>query len=104
MGIDEKLTKLIEALHELDEVKAFLAMRQEILASPELIALDKQKREAQRALAESINDDVVYARNKAIYIQMQQEYDNHPLIVNYKTLREAVSLLLGQIAEIIDGE
>ncbi len=101
IDIDTQIKQLKEAIDSLPEVRAFYQARQAVLADPELIELDGQKRQAQRIMAESIGDDVAYQKNKAAYQAAETAYESHPLVGNYRKLHETVYYLLMQIKDLL---
>ncbi|MFA5235820.1 MAG: YlbF family regulator [Bacilli bacterium] len=102
--LETQIKQLKEALDSLPEVVAFNQARQAVLANPELNALDEKKRHAQRAMAESMGEEALYHQHKADYEAYEAAYENHPLVANYRELREAVYYLLVQIKDLLSLE
>ncbi|HAV19591.1 MAG TPA: hypothetical protein DCX17_01015 [Firmicutes bacterium] len=101
---EKALLELKEGLFDVPEVKTFFSLRDQIQNDPDLMKLDKQKRDAQQEMAKAINDDAQYFVKKQQYLQLEQTYDSHPLIVNYKQVKAEVRALLEQIVDILSTE
>jgi cell fate (sporulation/competence/biofilm development) regulator YmcA (YheA/YmcA/DUF963 family) len=99
--IESQIKRLKEALYSLPEVVAFYEARAAVMDDPELKELDIKKRQAQRAMAESMADDLAYQKHKVEYQALEAAYESHPLVGNYHALREAVYFLLTQIKDVL---
>lgn len=101
--VNNKLEEVKQALYQVPEVIEFLAARQAILQNKELSELDAKIREAQRGMGQHLNDER-YKFYRAIYDESTASYDAHPLIINYRNLKEAVNLILTQMKDILSLE
>jgi len=101
--IDKKLQDVKQALYEVPEVIEFLAVRQAILQNKELSELDAKIREAQRGMGQHLNDER-YKTHRATYDELTATYAAHPLVINYRNLKEAVNLILTQMKDILSLE
>jgi len=97
-----KLEQLRQRLFDMPEVRQFFETRQRILADATLTRYDRLKRKHQRAMAANMHDRDTYEREKRLYSRYAAAYDNHPLVINYRYLRETVYQLLDQIKAILE--
>jgi cell fate (sporulation/competence/biofilm development) regulator YmcA (YheA/YmcA/DUF963 family) len=101
--VESKLQEIKQALYQIPEVIEFLVVRQAILQNQELSALDQKIRAAQRGMGQHLNDEH-YKTHRMVYDETIAIYEAHPLIVNYRNLKEAVNLILTQKKDILSLE
>ena len=101
--IEAKLSQVKDALHQIPEIKEFFKLREEIIANQELAVLDEKIRLAQRGMGEHLNDEK-YQTYREEYDALTSIYEAHPLIINYRQLKEAVTLILSQMKDILSLE
>ncbi|HOJ44505.1 MAG TPA: YlbF family regulator [Bacilli bacterium] len=101
--VESKLQEVKQALYQIPEVIEFLAVRQAILQNQELSELDQKIRAAQRGMGQHLNDEH-YKTHRAVYDEATAIYEAHPLVVNYRNLKEAVNLILTQMKDILSLE
>ena len=91
--MDNNLKKLIdeyidEFLNQ-DIVKQYFALEESINNSLYLQTLQDKMKKAQKDLALSINDDT-YSEKKRLFLSLQDEFYNNPMVVNYRLLQEEI--------------
>jgi len=101
-NIEEKLGLLKREIMDRPCVKEYLQLRAQIEQNEELSSLRDEIRSAQRQLSLSMGDAAKHAANKGKYIQLQAKYDNHPLIVNFASVKEDVDELLKSTAKLLE--
>jgi len=94
--LKEKLDEFIASFLEVKEVKQYLLLKKQIEESEEIKELETNIKLYQKQTALSLGTSE-YAMNKAKYLSYKNEYDNHPLIVNYNVLLEEVEYLLKEL-------
>lgn len=98
--LKEHIDEFIDEFLSFPEVKQFLLIKEQIESSKEMIELRNNLKQAQKNMALSLGTSS-YEENKKIYFKIKEEYDNHPLIINYNYLKEDVDYLLNEIKELI---
>lgn len=85
----KKAEELADYLKNRDDLQEFLKLKQEFENNAELAQLRKDI-----ALAKKENRLNEHAK-------LKQMYDNHPLVVNYYSLKDDIYSLLGEISKIV---
>lgn len=101
-NISQSLAELQTTLFDQPEVKQFFALRKAIEEDAGLMESNALMRKHQKAMAVSLGDDKAYHREKALFEKYANEYNNHPLVVNYETVKAIVNDLLIQLKTIIE--
>ena len=96
--IKEKLDDFIEEFLEVKEVKQYLLLKEEIVNSQELKDLQISLKNAQKEMALSLGTSS-YEGNKKKYLMLKDNYENHPLVVNFNVMQEEVSYLLNYLKD-----
>ena len=52
-------------------------------------------------MSTNINNDEIYFKEKEIYESKLNQYNNHPLIINFNNTKDEVASLLQQIEQIL---
>lgn len=94
--LKKELDEFIELFLNQKIVVQYLKVKKELEESKEISSLQKKLNDSKKALALSYGK-VGYHQNKEAYLSLQEQYDNHPLVVNYQVLKEEVSYLLEQL-------
>jgi cell fate (sporulation/competence/biofilm development) regulator YmcA (YheA/YmcA/DUF963 family) len=100
--LEEALTRLKEELFSLEEVKMFFYYREQIANDPFLILQQEQMKHHQKLMMKTIGDQPLYQQHKKQYDDHQEQFQNHPLVQNYQSLREELAPLLEMIKDIIE--
>jgi cell fate (sporulation/competence/biofilm development) regulator YmcA (YheA/YmcA/DUF963 family) len=100
--LDLVLEQLSEALQALPEVKAFFALRNQILADPFLNQQQDLMKHHQKLMMKNLSEQTIYQTHQQAYQQHQQAFDQHPLVQNYLMLKEQLAPLLNQLQEMIE--
>ena len=93
-NVEEALKTLSNSLFEMDEVKHYFALKQAILDDKELLEINEKMRKHQKLMVESINDPESHKKEKELYFEYKNQYENHPLVINFNVMQEEVSYLL----------
>lgn len=88
------MDKAIELAHKLKKELDTLPLFQEYKRIKELVDSSPELKE--------IKSNIVKSENKEEKQKLLNEYNSHPLVVNYNTLKEEVSNYLLEICEIIN--
>lgn len=73
-----------------DIVKKYFALEKAINNSSELNSLQNEMKEYQKKVALSLNNKEEYIKNKQHLINIQKEFYENPLVVNYHLLQEEI--------------
>lgn len=79
-------------------IRQFLLIKKQIEEDSEIIILHDNLKKSQKEMALSLGTNS-YELNKKRYLKYKEEYDNHPLIVNYNVLQEEVDYLLNELKD-----
>ena len=96
--IQERLDEFINSFLEEREVKQFLLLKDELSKSKEIEMLKEEVKTSQKEMALSMGTDL-YQKKKDYYLAKKREYENHPLVVNYNTLKEEVDYLINELVD-----
>lgn len=88
------MDKVIELAHKLKKELDTLPLFQEYKRVKQLVDSSPELKE--------IKSNIVKSENKEEKQKLLNEYNSHPLVVNYNTLKEEVSNYLLEICEIIN--
>jgi len=99
--LEEKVQDLVDEIHRQTIVVEYFRLRNLIEQSPEIKALRKQLSDAQVALSLSFVDPKQHEAKKTFYETLLNEFNNHPLIANYESLKSELRDLLKNIAELL---
>ena len=96
--IQERLDEFINSFLEEREVKQFLLLKDELSKSKEIEMLKEEVKTSQKEMALSMGTNL-YQKKKDYYLAKKREYENHPLVVNYNTLKEEVDYLINELVD-----
>lgn len=97
-SLQEYLDQFIKKVLDQEEVKQYLLLKEEINSSSEINSLQDKIKVAKKELALSFGTKEQQVK-KENFLALQNEYDNHPLIVNFNVVKEEVSYLLSKIED-----
>ena len=101
--INEKLEELLKALYENEIVKNYFKYKDAIKDDKSLLEVNEQMRKHQKLMVESINEPETHKQEKDLYLKFKNEYESHPLVVNYEYYKEETYNLLKQISNILNN-
>lgn len=88
-----KIDDFIQGFLELDSVKLYFKLKDEIKNSNEINKLQNDIIKAKKQLALSFGTSN-YDENKIRYEKLTNEYYSHPLIMNFEVVKEEINSLL----------
>ena len=94
--LQERIDSFINDFLSLKEVKQYLLLKEEINSSVEIKSLVEKLNASKKALALSLGT-TSYEDRKKEYHLLQEQYDFHPLIMNFNVVKEEVGFLLDEI-------
>jgi cell fate (sporulation/competence/biofilm development) regulator YlbF (YheA/YmcA/DUF963 family) len=100
--VEIALSLLSNKLKEQPEVILFFGLKKQIEKNEDLQKLSIELKATQKDMTKAVNNDAKYFRLKKNYELLLQEYDNHPLVVNFRTNYEQLVSLLEQLQKIIE--
>lgn len=101
MNVNEALFELKEQLINEPIVKEYFRLLSLIENDEQLSILDKEIKLHQKLMSTNMNNDEIYFKEKEIYESKLNQYNNHPLIINFNNTKDEVASLLQQIEQIL---
>ena len=99
--IDELIASLKEDLLKEECVKEYLFYKQIIENDTSIKKLDEEVRFHQKEMCKNKDNNELYFKEKNIYEELKNRFDNHPVVINYQIAREEVFSLLVDIKRIL---
>lgn len=90
------LDNFIKEFLDEKEVKQYLLLKEQIENSSEIKSLQDKVKYSQKDMALSLGT-TKYEENKKRYLTAKEELENHPLIVNFNSVKEEVNYLLEEL-------
>ena len=100
-NIDELISSLKEELYNEQCVKEYFYYKQIVENDLTIKQLDEQVRLHQKEMCKNKDNDEVYFKEKAIYEQLKEKFDNNPVLINYQIARDEVFSLLVDIKKLL---
>lgn len=94
--IKEVIDNFLFNFKNLDAVKKYLLYKNILKKDETFLELKNKKKEAQKALAVSLNSPY-YEDKKREYLILEEEYNNYPIYLNYLNYEQEVKALLKEI-------
>ena len=101
-NFEAQLEKVKNLLFNQECVKTYFSLKEQIEQSIELNELREKIRFHAQEMTKNMSDDEIYFKNKSIYEKALNEYNSHPLVVDYNAVAEEVNNLLKQLKNIIE--
>ena len=98
---DKTLNEFKEELFSEDCVKEYFYYKNLLDNDVSLKKLDEEVRFHQKEMCRNKNDNETYFKEKAIYEELKNKLDNHPILVNYQIAKDEVFSLLVDIKNIL---
>jgi cell fate (sporulation/competence/biofilm development) regulator YmcA (YheA/YmcA/DUF963 family) len=99
--LDELLSSFKEELYKEDCVKQYFYYKNLVDRDESIKKLDEDIRFHQKEMCKNKNNDGVYFREKALYEDLKNKFDNNPILINYQIAKEEVFSLLVDIKHIL---
>ena len=90
-----EIKKLIDDFYSLDVVKKYLALKSEVESDSHLVSIKKEREDIQKNLKNITGEDKIKAMDLAR--SLFAEYENDPLVINYKSAKDEVVSLLNAL-------
>lgn len=100
--IEHKLQLLKDEFYELDEIKEFLHLKNQIENNKYLNELKKELFNLQKDISLSMDDEIKHSNLVKTYSLKLEEYNSHPLIKMYNNLYKNVESLILNIKDILE--
>ncbi len=101
-NVERDLLLVKESLFSLPLVKEYLNIKEQVENNEELASFDKLLTKYKKEMTNNFADDEAYKISKSNYEEIISKYENHPLVVNYKALKEEVTDLLNEVKLILE--
>ena len=99
--IDELLSSFKEELYNEECVKEYFYYKNLVENDPSIKELDEQVRFHQKEMCKNKDNDEIYFKEKAIYEELKNKFDQNPVLVNYQIAKDEVFSLLVDIKNIL---
>ena len=101
-NFESQLEKLKSKLFDQEIVKTYFLLKEQIEHNEELNNLRDKIRTHAQEMTKNMDNDEIYFKNKELYEKYLNEYNSHPLVVDYNVVIEEVNNLLKQLKNIIE--
>ena len=99
--IDELISSLKEELQNEECVKQYFYYKNLVENDASLKELDEQARFHQKEMCRNKDINEVYFKEKAIYEELKNKLDQHPILINYQIAKDEVFSLLVDIKNLL---
>ena len=99
--IDELLISFKEELYNEECVKEYFYYKNLVDNDPSIKELDEKVRFHQKEMCKNKDNDEIYFKEKAIYEELKNKFDQNPVLVNYQIAKDEVFSLLVDIKNIL---
>ena len=99
--IDELLSSFKEELYNEECVKEYFYYKNLVENDPSIKELDERVRFHQKEMCKNKDNDEIYFKEKAIYEELKNKFDQNPVLVNYQIAKDEVFSLLVDIKNIL---
>ena len=99
--IDELLSSFKEELYNEECVKEYFYYKNLVDNDPSIKELDEQVRFHQKEMCKNKDNDEIYFKEKAIYEELKNKFDQNPVLANYQIAKDEVFSLLVDIKNIL---
>ena len=99
--IEASLKRIKELLLEEDVVQEYFRLKKIVDNDAHLKTLDEEIHQHQKLMCLNKENDELYAREKSLYEEKLNEFQNNPVVANYFQVKEEVRNLLMEMKEIL---
>ena len=99
--IDELLSSLKEELQNEECIKQYFYYKNLVEKDASLKALDEEVRFHQKEMCRNKDNNEVYFKEKAIYEELKNKLDQHPILINYQIAKDEVFSFLVDIKNLL---
>ncbi len=100
--IKEQVLKIKNILLSDPKIKEFLKLKEEVKNNQEILDYQDKIRTLQKKMTTNVMDKEKYEVAKKEYLEILDQYQNHPLVYNYIKLNEEIKDILLEIKEILE--
>lgn len=100
--IKEQVLKIKNILLSDPKIKEFLNLKEEVKNNKEILEYQDKIRALQKKMTTNVMDKEKYEVAKKEYLEVLDQYQNHPLVYNYIKLSEEIKDILLEIKEILE--
>lgn len=100
--IKEQVLKIKNILLSDPKIKEFLKLKEEVKNNKEILEYQDKIRTLQKKMTTNVMDKEKYEVAKKEYLEVLDQYQNHPLVYNYIKLSEEIKDILLEIKEILE--
>lgn len=99
--LDELISSLKDELLNEECVKQYFYYKNIIDNSAELKALDNEVKFHQKEMCRNEENNEIYLKEKALYEDAKNRFENNPVLINYQIAKEEVFSLLVDIKQVL---
>lgn len=96
------LQNLKDKLFDEEIVKTYFSLKEQIKNNKELQELEASIKNNAKIMTKNMDNDEIYFAAKEKYELQKEVYDNHPLVINFKSVSKEVNEILQKLKSIIE--
>lgn len=96
---EEALNSVKDELYSEPVVVEYFRLKNIIENDDSILSLEKEVRDHQKKMCESINNDEIYLLEKEAYEACLKELNSNPIYANFLKVKEEVIILLNEVKE-----
>lgn len=100
-NLETCINDLKEELFNEECVKEYFSYKNIVDSNRELKELDEKMRFHQKEMCKNKDNEEIYYREKALYDELKNEFENNPILINYQIAKEEVFSLLVDIKQVL---
>ena len=100
-NLDELISSINDELKQEECVKQYFYYKNIVENNELLKQLDSEVRFHQKEMCKNKNNPEVYAKEKALYEELKNKFDNNPILINYQIAKEEVYSILVDIKNVL---
>lgn len=100
-SLKKRISAVKKELHMSFQVENYLLVKKQISQDNELKIVSANLKKKQTELVKNLNNESIHNSIKREYDELQKFYNEHPLVQNYESLRDELSILYCQISEML---
>ncbi|MBQ0009203.1 MAG: YlbF family regulator [Firmicutes bacterium] len=100
-NLDELISSINDELKQEECVKQYFYYKNLVENDDTLKQLDKDVRFHQKEMCKNKNNPEVYAKEKALYEELKNKFDNNPVLINYQIAKDEVYSILVDIKNVL---
>ena len=100
-NLDELISSINDELKQEECVKQYFYYKNIIENDESLKQLDIEMRFHQKEMCKNKNNPEVYSKEKTLYEELKNKFDNNPVLINYQIVKDEVYSILVDIKNVL---